>query len=298
LCFTICSLTPNLHFSLVQGFSIGHVLTPTPVADAPCNPPGLSGDSWSKIANLPVSPWYKSNRVYQGPTSPISPTQLHLLRQLRTTLPMISTLGVIPPSPAEIAERLAIKMGLVREALISKGEFLADPSIPGRVEWVPCGPGHRLTVKSEDSLALDATDPPPSPVDGATSARSSSGQLPTPDTTPTPSPAPAVPATLAMVVQIVPGKSWLFPDGKWTGPTQFVRQFSDVKLLCTGTAPSHPRFHDDYATSVANLKAIMANIRTKGNPTTGVLSGLDQDIRVRHSLFTVSWPSRPAPDRS
>lgn len=202
---------------------------------------------------------------------------------------MISTLGLIPPSPAEIAEHLAVKMGFVRQALISKGEFLSDPAISGRLEWVPFGPGHRLAIKPEDPVALDATDPPPSPVDGAASTHlndTENTQLPTPDATP--SPAPHVPATLAMVVQIAPGKSWLYPDGKWTGPTQYIRQFSDVKLLCTGTAPSHPRFHNDFDSSVSTLKAIMADISTKGNPTTGVLSAPGQELKVRHPLFTVS----------
>ena len=200
---------------------------------------------------------------------------------------MASTVCPIPPSPAEIAERLATKMGLIRQTLMSKGEYLPDPAISGRVQWVPCGSGHKLVLKSEDPAVLDTADPSLSPVDGVTPTPPSDAtntQLPTPDTTTAPSPAPA---TLAMVVQIVPGQSWLHPDGKWTGPTQFVRQFSDVKLLCTGAAPAHPRFHNDYMTSLTTLKAIMAEIRTTGYPTMSILSGPDQNIKVRHALFTV-----------
>lgn len=91
-----------------------------------------------------------------------------------------------------------------------------------------------------------------------------------------------------MVVQVVAGQSWLHPDGKWTGPTQFIRQFSDLKLLCTGSAPSHMRFHHDYTTSVTNLNGIMDEIRTTGNPTAGVIMAPDQHVKVHHNLFTVS----------
>lgn len=198
---------------------------------------------------------------------------------------MISTLGIIPPSPAELAERLATKMSLVRETLMSKGEYLPDPAMRERVKWVPSGSGHMLVVKSEDP---PATDPSLSSVDSPASTPPNSAtnaQLPTPETTPAP---PPVPATLAMVVQIVPGQSWLHSDGKWTGPTQFIKQFSDIKLLCTGATPRHPQFTEDYSTSVASLKALMAEVRTTGYPTTSVLSGPDHNIRVRHGLFTVS----------
>ena len=204
---------------------------------------------------------------------------------------MVSTLCRIPPSPAEIAERLAVKMSLVRQTLMSKGEYLSDPAIRGRVQWVSCGPGHKLVIKSEDPQASDAADPPSSSTDDTTSTPTSgiaNAQLPTPDATPVPPPAPPIPVTLAMVVQIIPGQSWLHPDGKWMGPMQFVKQFSDVKLLCTGTMPDHVRFHNDYATSATTLKAIMAEIRTMGYPTTSVLSGPDQNIQVCHNLFTVS----------
>lgn len=202
-------------------------------------------------------------------------------------------------------------MGLVRQSLISKGEFLSDPAISGRVHWVPFGHGHKLVIKSEEPLAPDAIDSPlsdlratdlsPSDVDATdlslsdvddTASTRSGGttntQLPTPDQTPTPSPLPVVPAILAMVVQVVPGHSWLYPDGRWTGPTGFVKQFSDVKLLCTGAAPDHVRFKNDFETSVASLKSLMADIRTTGYPTTGVLAGPDQNVKVRHNLFVVS----------
>lgn len=105
---------------------------------------------------------------------------------------------------------------------------------------------------------------------------------------PTPSPTPVVPAIPAIVLKLMPGHCWLHPDGKWTGHTRFVKTFSDVKLMCTGSAPGHARFHHDYETSVANLSGIMDEMRTAGHPTTGVVLVPDQYIRVRHNLFAVS----------
>ena len=159
------------------------------------------------------------------------------------------------------------------------------------VHWVSSGSGHKLVIKPKDSPTADAAEPPSSLADDSSSPPSSdlaSTQLPTPASSPAPSPAPVIPAILAMVVKIVPGQNWLYPDGKWTGPTLFVKSFSDVKLLCTGTAPDHIRFHNDYATSVANLNSIMDIVKTVRHPTIGVLSGPDQYIKVRHSLFAVS----------
>jgi hypothetical protein len=67
-----------------------------------------------------------------------------------------------------------------------------------------------------------------------------------------------------------------------------LRNVSAVKLLCTGTAPDHTRFHHDYATSVANLRGIMEDMRTAESPAVGVMTVPDDYVKVRHSLFAVS----------
>ena len=90
-----------------------------------------------------------------------------------------------------------------------------------------------------------------------------------------------------MVAQLVPGQSWLYPDGRWTGQTRFVQRFTDVKLLCTGGAANHPRFANDYGTSVANLNTIMGQVGDPKNDRSSIISGLNDQIRVRHPLFTV-----------
>ena len=201
-------------------------------------------------------------------------------------------MAFIPATPEEVAERLDTKMGIVRETLFSLGEFLSDPDIRGRVCWVPSGSGHKLVIDMKDLPVPDDTDlssPSTDPHDSSPASENNADtSIPTPPGSPTPSPPAFVPATLTMVTQIVPGQSWLYPDGKWTGPTPFVRRFSDVKLLCTGSAPSHPRLHDDYGTSVENLSTIMDEVRTARNPTLGVICGPDQFIKVHHNLFVVS----------
>lgn len=208
---------------------------------------------------------------------------------------MVSTVAFIPASPEEVAERLSTKMGLIRQTLMLKGEYLSDPAISGRIHWVASGSGHKLVIRPADAPTLDITSSPSPDTSRASSPSLGDPvtQLPTPANSPAPSQPPVIPAILAMVVQIVPGQSWLYPDGKWTGPTQFVSRFSDVKLLCTGSAPDHIRFHHDYATSVDTLSNIMDQIRTGGYPTTSVLSGPDQYIKVRHNLFAVSQRSHP-----
>jgi hypothetical protein len=211
---------------------------------------------------------------------------------------MIPTLAFVPAAPEDVARRLDTKMRMVRDTLISKGEFLADSTTRERVRWVPSGTGHKLVVKAQDPSTTDVTDPPLSPTDStssptdSTSSPTDAASSPHSDDsvgTDVPPPSPDVPATLTMVMQVVPGQSWLYPDGKWTGPTQFVRRFSDIKLLCTGTAPSHMRFHDDYKTSIANLNGIMDEMRTSGNPTMGVITTPDEYLKLRHNLFVVSY---------
>ena len=204
---------------------------------------------------------------------------------------MVSTVTLIPAAPEEVAERLDTKMRIIHQTLFLKGEYLSDSAVCGRVCWVSSGSGHKLIIRTEDLSIPNTNNLPLSPVDSVSSphpGNSGDTEPSSPSRSPTPSPTPIVPATLAMVVQIEPGQSWLYPDGKWTGPTHFVRRFTDVKLLCTGSAPSHMRFHSDYKTSTTNLNRLMDEVRTTGNPTIGVISGPDGYVKVCHSLFTVS----------
>ncbi|KAF9778133.1 hypothetical protein BJ322DRAFT_1025232 [Thelephora terrestris] len=178
----------------------------------------------------------------------------------------------IPVSPRTAARNIATRMSLVREGLMARGEYLADPTIVEKVTWEPYGSSHRLVIippPSPSPVTLENSSLPDDP--GAATAEQPDGRSPTPDN-PTNDPAvdvpadPLVPAVLTIVTQLVPGQSWLYPDGRWTGPTAYVQRFTDVKLLCTGGAPAHQRFVDDYSTSVANLNTIMGRlgIRKRG----------------------------------
>ena len=220
----------------------------------------------------------------------------------------------IPATPSQAARSIARKMGYVRQGLLAKGEYLSDPTITERVGWEPHGSGHRLVVLPRPSPSANAREGTPYP-DGPAAASpnpfdiSSSQPDDIPDSSTQPvddspadrpaddSPAdlpaddvpadPPAPAVLSIVTKLVPGQSWLYPDGRWTGPTKYVRRFTDVKLLCTGAAASHPRFANDYDTAVANLNAIMGQVGDSTNNQNSIISGPANQIRVRHPLFTV-----------
>jgi len=196
-------------------------------------------------------------------------------------------------------------MGFIRQGLMVRGEYLSDPMITERVGWEPIGSGHRLVLlprPSPTANTRESTPHPdrpvpasPNPFDDSSSPSddvpdTSSQPADTPPTGPLSEDAaadPPVPAVLSIVVQLVPGQSWLYPDGRWTGATKFVRRFTDVKLLCTGAAPSHPRFANDYGTAVANLNAVMGLVGDARNNRNSIISGPADQIRVRHPLFTV-----------
>ena len=210
----------------------------------------------------------------------------------------------IPATPTQAARSIARKMGLIRQGLMAKGEYLSDPMITERVGWEPVGSGHRLVFLPHPSPTVNTreatphpdgsvpTSPNPfdssSPSDNAADTSSHpTDNVPTGPLSDDTTPDPPAPAVLSIVVQLVPGQSWLYPDGRWTGPTKFVRRFTDVKLLCTGAAADHPRFANDYGTAVANLNEIMGLVGDTKNDRNSILSGPANQIRVRHPLFTV-----------
>ena len=225
--------------------------------------------------------------------SPFS-SQYILLSQLSTLPPLSPAMSIpfIPRSPKTVARNIATKMSLVREGLMARGEYLADPTIVEKVTWEPHGSGHRLVVRPPPSPSPDTREGTPLP-DGSTGTATEQSDNPSPAPEgPLDIPAGDAPvdpelATLTMVVQLVPGQSWLYPDGRWTGPTTYVRKFTDIKLLLTGGAPTHPRFVDDYPTAIANLNAIMSHLGDPRNERKSIVSGPANHIRVRHQLFTV-----------
>lgn len=208
-------------------------------------------------------------------------------------------LPFIPATPEEAALSIANKMSIVRQGLMAKGEYLVDPTIVEKVAWEPHGSGHRLVLLPPTSPSATAREGTPFP-DGPGAALTNpfDASPPTPDNSPdtTPQPMgdvladPPAPAILAIVAQLAPGQSWLYPDGRWTGPTKYVRRFTDVKLLCTGGAATHPRFSNDYSTALANLDTIMGRVGDSRNGRNTVICGPANHIRIRHALFTVCTP--------
>ena len=137
----------------------------------------------------------------------------------------------IPVTPKQAARNIARKMGFVRQDLMAKGEYLANPTITERVAWEPHGSGHRLVVlphPSPSSRTREETPYPdnpaaasPNPFDIASSpSNNDPNASPKPaDDTPTdplvddvPADPPA-PAILAIVTQLVPGQSCISKQG-------------------------------------------------------------------------------------
>lgn len=205
-------------------------------------------------------------------------------------------LPFIPVPPEQVAINIANKMSFIRQGLMAKGEYLADPTIVEKVTWEPYGSGHRLVILPPAPYSATTREATPFP-DGSETvfADPSNASSPAPcnasNTTPQPMgdiPAdPLAPATLTIVAQLVPGQSWLYPDGRWTGPTKYLRRFTDIKLLCTGGAATHPRFTNDYTTAIGNLTTIMSQVGDSRNNRNTVVSGPTSQIRLRHALFTV-----------
>ena len=205
----------------------------------------------------------------------------------------------IPVSPKTAAHNIATKMSLVRQGLMARGEYLADPTMAEKVTWEPHGSGHRLVLRPLPSHSPGDREGTPFPngSDAATIAPSDSPSTTSED----PSDAPAVdvptnplePTILTMVAQLVPGQSWLYPDGKWTGPTKYVQRFTDVKLLCTAGRPAHPRFTNDYPVAIASLNNIMGQLGDTRNERNTIVSGPENHIRIRHPLFSVSLALLP-----
>lgn len=214
-----------------------------------------------------------------------------------SSLSLAMALPFIPVSPRRAARNIATKMGFVRQGLISRGEYLADPAIVERVGWEQFGSGHHLVVLPLPSPSPTNREATPFPDGSGAAIENTANASPTSTNnlgaSPSPEPAgdvpakPSVPATLSIVTQLVPGQSWLYPDARWTSCTKYVQKFTDVKLLCTGGAATHARFANDHAAAILNLNAIMGQVGDTHNERNTIISGPANYIRVRHPLFTV-----------
>lgn len=209
---------------------------------------------------------------------------------------MVSTITPIPRSPEEVALNIATKMDLARQSLFDKGEYLADPDILNRVLWEPVGSGHQLVIKPHHEAVPfipESDDPTAEPsispsLDNDDDDTSTNIPLPAIEAAMEPSDTPSTPAILSIVVQLVPGANWLYPDGKWAKGNLYTPHFQDVKLLCTGGIPQHPCFSLDFDTSINNLNAIMGRLGDATNKRSTITSSQPgAQVKIRHALFTV-----------
>ena len=69
----------------------------------------------------------------------------------------------VPVSPRKVAVNIANKMGFVRQGLMARGEYLADPAILERVDWEHYGRGQRLVLLPRPPVSPDSRLPTPFP---------------------------------------------------------------------------------------------------------------------------------------
>lgn len=60
-------------------------------------------------------------------------------------------------------------------------------------------------------------------------------------------------AILRAVLQISGEDCWVYPDGKWKGPTIYTTSLADMNLRCSGTIPRAGVFRDDFQHVIRNL---------------------------------------------
>ncbi len=108
-------------------------------------------------------------------------------------------------------------------------------------------------------------------------------------------------AILRAVLQISGEDCWVYPDGKWKGPTIYTTSLADMNLRCSGTIPRAGVFRDDFQHVIRNLESIRNMIASPGRQKRGVLvpvkigDSTDENklkVRFHHKLFKVSGISK------
>lgn len=106
-------------------------------------------------------------------------------------------------------------------------------------------------------------------------------------------------AILLTVLRISAQDCWVYPDGKWKGPTTYTKSLADLRLRCSGVIPVAGVFRDDFEHVIKNLEFIRNMIASPGSKKRGVLvpvqngdpadetqSGLK--VKFQHVLFKVN----------
>ncbi|PBL02738.1 hypothetical protein ARMGADRAFT_1159234 [Armillaria gallica] len=110
-------------------------------------------------------------------------------------------------------------------------------------------------------------------------------------------------AILLTVLRISAQDCWVYPDGKWKGPTTYTKSLADLRLRCSGVIPVAGVFRDDFEHVIKNLEFIRNMIASPGSKKRGVLvpvqngdpadetrSGLK--VKFQHVLFKEKEPGK------
>ncbi|KAK0230599.1 hypothetical protein IW262DRAFT_1339253 [Armillaria fumosa] len=101
-------------------------------------------------------------------------------------------------------------------------------------------------------------------------------------------------AILLTVLRISAHDCWVYPDGRWRGPTPYTKSFADTRLRCSGIIPVAGVFHDDFEHVVENLESIRNMIASPGSKKRGVLVPVETGdptdesnlkVKFQHILF-------------
>ncbi|KAK0242958.1 hypothetical protein EDD85DRAFT_813328 [Armillaria nabsnona] len=102
-------------------------------------------------------------------------------------------------------------------------------------------------------------------------------------------------AILLAVLQISGEDCWVYPDGKWKGPTPYTKSLADMKLSCSGTIPTGAGvFRDDFQHVIRNLESIRNMIASPGSKKRGLLVPVEigdptdenkLKVKFQHILF-------------
>lgn len=175
-------------------------------------------------------------------------------------------------TPVSASQFITEKMRNTRDALLTDGIYLGTADIANKVKWVRVDNGDILvTATTADTMEHAQTD-----------------HAADPDENPLPDVPPAI---LSAVVLITEDDFWMTSCGMWKGSTSACPTFADVKPTCTGGAPNHEVFTNDFRTVCGNVTAIMEQGRTAGfSNIKGIkVNGADgkTKLKFRHILFEV-----------
>jgi hypothetical protein len=97
-------------------------------------------------------------------------------------------------------------------------------------------------------------------------------------------------ARLFIVVDISDDHFNLLLERMWKGNNEFVTRFVDAQLDCLGHAPEDQSFRADYSAAIANLRQLMARVRTPRATSAGFLLSENENLsqcKFRHLPFRV-----------